>query len=300
MNHDYPGFLEVWGLVVDPDPLIEFGFIIVSLIGGGVTVAGLRWVKFRRVPCPHRVPGGITSSKCPKCLEYQRQQEALAARQEALAAQRARNRERDRIQQEVQRARIRERAQKLRDEEFQRLADQIRRDYKRLLEITPRDFEILVSSLFRKMGYFVQQTPFTNDRGRDAIARSRGKTYLIECKAYAKDKTVGRPALQKLHSAMTEEAAAGGFCVTTGKFANTAEEFAQGKNIELVDGQGLVELMRRYMPYDTEQADVFKEMCEDCGGIVERRLSRPMEIVRCAHGHEVRSDWAHEKFGLNG
>ena len=167
---------------------------------------------------------------------------------------------------------------------------QIRRDYKKLLELSPHNFENLVSELFRKMGYTVKQTPYTNDRGRDAIARKGGKTYLVECKRYARDRKIGRRDLQIFHSAMTEEAAAGGFLVTTGKFGRTTKEFVRDKKIELIDEKRLIEMMRRYMPYDSREADKFRVMCEECGSIVERRLGRPEEIVRCVLGHVVSSD----------
>ena len=203
---------------------------------------------------------------------------------------RARKREETRKDRARKREETRKKAQDLRREESQRMVYQIRRDCKRLREISPRAFENLVSTLFRKMGYSVEQTPYTNDRGRDAIARKGGKVYVIECKRYARDNNAGRRDLQILHSAMTEEAAAGGFFVTTGKFAKTAKEFVKGKKIELVDEKRLAELMRRYMPYDGQEADRFRVMCEECENIVKRRLSRPKEIVRCMQGHEVSSN----------
>ena len=285
MNNDdsgYLGYLEVWGLIVDPDPLIGSGLLILALIGGGVAVGSLRWVKCKRVPCPHGVPGGITAGKCSRCIEQQKQQEAIRRAEKARRAQ------------------VREEARNLRDKEVRRLVDQKRRDYGKILELSPRAFEDLVSALFRKMDYEVEQTPYTNDGGRDAIARKGGEIYLIECKRYAKDTNVGRRDLQIFHSAIIDGAAAGGFFVTTGKFGETAGEFVQNKNIQLVDGQRLVEWMRRYMPYDSQEAEVFQVMCEDCGNVVERRLSRPEEIVRCARGHEVRSDWTDQKFIFNG
>ena len=61
------------------------------------------------------------------------------------------------------------------------------------------------------MGYDVEQTPYTNDGGRDAVAQKDGRVFLIECKRYAADRTVGRPELQKLFAAMTEANADGGF-----------------------------------------------------------------------------------------
>ena len=186
-----------WGLIVALVLALIAKFYAVGFIGvafeilsrpiGYVSERRLQ-ATIRRAPCPHGMPGGSTASQCPQCVESQQRQIAL----------------------EAQRKKIRQDAQNRRRKESRRLADQIRRDYGRLREVSPRDFDKLVSALFRKMGYSVEQTPFTNDRGRDAIARKCGKTYLIECKAYASDKTVGRPALHKLHTGERPEEACTG------------------------------------------------------------------------------------------
>ena len=52
---------------------------------------------------------------------------------------------------------------------------------------------------------------------------------LVECKHYDPDSRVGRPVLQKLFAAMTEEEADGGIFVTNGGFAKTAFEYANGQ-----------------------------------------------------------------------
>lgn len=261
--------LGVWGLVF----ALIIGLVAVAMLYLAVYKYHI-W-EYARASCPHGVPGGLTTSQCPKCIEHQRQQEAKRRSEEALAARRAK---------------LHKEARNLRKKECRRLEGQIRRDYKKLLELSPHNFENLVSELFRKMGYTVKQTPYTNDRGRDAIARKGGKTYLVECKRYARDRKIGRRDLQIFHSAMTEEAAAGGFLVTTGKFGRTTKEFVRDKKIELIDEKRLIEMMRRYMPYDSREADKFRVMREECGSIVERRLGRPEEIVRCVLGHVVSSD----------
>ena len=251
------------------------GWAAVAVLIHPVANAHRIW-EYERTPCLHGVPGGLTISRCPECREKQQQLEARRR------AEKVRARELERI---CEQARI------LHEEEFRRLADQIRSDYRNLLDLSPRAFEDLVSDLFRKRGYVVQQTPYSNDRGRDAIARKGGRTYLIECKRYGRERSIGRRDLQIFHSAMTEAEASGGFFVTTGKFGKTAKEFVRGKKIEPIDEKHLAEIMRRYMPYDSERSDKFRVMCTECGDIVERRLSRPQEIVCCARGHEVSSDW---------
>lgn len=94
-----------------------------------------------------------------------------------------------------------------------------------LLSMNPREFETEVINLYRKLGYTVTQTPYTNDKGKDGIAIKDGIKYLIEAKRYTTG-MIGRPALQKFFAAIYEEKAAGGFFVTTSYFTSSAKEYA--------------------------------------------------------------------------
>ena len=221
----------------------------------------MRTKRYKGLPCPHNIEGGFTSHQCGTCAGYQ---QMITWRDE------------------VDRA-----ARHLAATEKRRLAKMIRRDYGGFLRLSPRAFEDLVSDLFRHMGYDVTQTPYTNDRGRDAIAKKDGKTYLIECKRYARARSIGRRDLQVFHSAITEEEAAGGFFVSTGRFGATAREFVEGKIIELIDETGMVDLMMTYMPYNADEIDAYRAMCTECGSIIERRLSRPEQTIYCLYNHKV-------------
>src|SRR5690606_27830884 len=48
-------------------------------------------------------------------------------------------------------------------------------------ELSPNGFEDAIAELFRALGYKVQQTPYVNDGGKEAIAFKNGKKYAIEC-----------------------------------------------------------------------------------------------------------------------
>lgn len=89
-------------------------------------------------------------------------------------------------------------------------------------QMTPQRFEASVAVLFRQLGYEVTQTPYSNDRGKDAIAWKDGKKYLIECKHYEAANVIGRRDLQIFVAAMKEENAEAGFYINTGRFAKTA------------------------------------------------------------------------------
>lgn len=106
------------------------------------------------------------------------------------------------------------------------------------------EFEELMVDVFRKMGYDdVKVSKKTGDKGRDIIMEGDSGNVVVECKHQDK---VGRPVVQKLHSAVsTFENCRKGIVATTGRLTNPAQEYADtvskdGKEeIELVDGQNL-------------------------------------------------------------
>jgi restriction endonuclease Mrr len=113
------------------------------------------------------------------------------------------------------------------------------------------EFEKLMVDVFRKLGY---ENPRVHkqgaDEGRDIVMEEvidgQRQAVIVECKHR---QTVSRPVVQKLHSAVTTYEYNGpkrGVVVTTGRFTQPAEEYAQkvgqngsGSHIELIDGAKL-------------------------------------------------------------
>lgn len=124
-----------------------------------------------------------------------------------------------------------------------------------ILEANPAFFERLVVDLLLKMGYgydsasgIVVGSP--NDGGIDGIINEDklglDKIYL-QAKRYSKENTVGRPELQMFVGAMQNVQK--GVFITTSKFSKQAIEYAnmqQQKNLKLIDGEVLTELMLKY------------------------------------------------------
>jgi restriction system protein len=52
--------------------------------------------------------------------------------------------------------------------------------------------------------------------------------------------------IRDLYGAMNHEGASKGVLITTSRFSLEAIKFAEGKPLELIDGQQLEELLRRY------------------------------------------------------
>ena len=116
------------------------------------------------------------------------------------------------------------------------------------------EFEDLMEDVFRNLGYEnVRQAERTADEGRDVLMEEvvdgTRRAIVVECKH---TDTVGRPVVQKLHSAIATFEFDGpkrGMVVTTGRFTNPAEEYADRLRqnddphpIELIDGQDLREI----------------------------------------------------------
>lgn len=106
-----------------------------------------------------------------------------------------------------------------------------------------REFEGLVGEAFRQRGYQVEETGGQGaDGGIDLVLRKGSERFLVQCKQWRAYK-VGVNVVRELYGVMAAAGAVGGFVVTSGKFTQEAEEFAHGRNIELIDGVGLMALI---------------------------------------------------------
>ena len=116
----------------------------------------------------------------------------------------------------------------------------------RIHEKSPDFFEKMVVELMEKMGYGRGQiTQKSRDEGIDGMVYQDKLGFdviYIQAKRYDLEKTVGRPELQKFGGAIPEKNAKGLF-VTTGRFSQDAQKYANDRHIILIDGQRLAELM---------------------------------------------------------
>lgn len=110
------------------------------------------------------------------------------------------------------------------------------------------EFENVCQQLIEKMGFSVETTKASGDGGIDLIANNNqpilSGRYIIQCKRYSG--SVGEPIIRDLYGVITSERANKGILMTTGYFTKSAISFAEGKQIELIDGDKLNELLRKY------------------------------------------------------
>ena len=121
-------------------------------------------------------------------------------------------------------------------------------DRPNLMELTPTEFEALISNLFEKMGLDTRQTQASRDGGVDCVAWDHrpifGGKVIIQAKRYKN--TVGVSAVRDLFGTMQNEGASKGILVTTSGYGKSSFEFADGKPLELLSGSNLLYLLSEH------------------------------------------------------
>lgn len=117
-----------------------------------------------------------------------------------------------------------------------------------LMELTPGEFESLITNLFEKMGLETRQTQASRDGGVDCVAFDPrpifGGKVVIQAKRYKN--TVGVSAVRDLFGTMQNEGASKGILVTTSGYGASSFEFAEGKPLELLSGSNLLYLLHEH------------------------------------------------------
>jgi hypothetical protein len=103
----------------------------------------------------------------------------------------------------------------------------------RWLALSPLEFEQHVMSLFVAAGLTAWVTPAGSDAGIDGVAKDGERLILVQCKRYASENPVSRPAIQQFKGVIEENGADLGVFVTTSGFTAQALESA-GKSERLL------------------------------------------------------------------
>lgn len=111
-------------------------------------------------------------------------------------------------------------------------------------------FEELCTKLLLNQFDRAIRTQNSNDFGKDIIAYKGQKKYVIECKHYISGGSIGRPIIQKLHSAMMHENTNNGIIITTSKLAQNALNYINDLNkqnayIDIITTSDLIELAKK-------------------------------------------------------
>ena len=116
------------------------------------------------------------------------------------------------------------------------------------MELTPGEFESLITNLFEKMGLETRQTQASRDGGVDCVAYDPrpifGGKVVIQAKRYKN--TVGVSAVRDLYGTTQNEGASKGILVTTSGYGRSSFDFAAGKPLELLSGTHLLYLLAEH------------------------------------------------------
>ena len=165
-------------------------------------------------------------------------------------------------------------------------------------------FELMAADGFRQRGYVVSETGGGGGRAVDMVLTRGHEQFLVDCKPWRAN-AVGVAPLRELHGLMAARGADGGFVLTSGVFTPEALRFSEGRNIQLIDGTQLRDLLhareektlpviiRREGPFlDTTLPPaawrVRSQACPVCGGaMVERVMSQAGQadrrVLGCVH-----------------
>jgi restriction system protein len=117
-----------------------------------------------------------------------------------------------------------------------------------LMELSPGEFEGLITNLFTKMGLETRLTQASRDGGVDCVAWDMrpivGGKVIVQAKRYKN--TVGVSAVRDLYGTVLNEGAAKGILVTTSGYGKSAFEFIEHKPLELVTGSNLLYLLEEH------------------------------------------------------
>ncbi len=150
-----------------------------------------------------------------------------------------------------------------------------------------REFELLVGEAFRLQGFRVAEIGGGGpDGGVDLILSKGNERFLVQCKQWKAFK-VGVDVVRELYGVMAAKGAAGGFVVTSGRFTDDAKAFADGRNVQLVDGTKLLAMIKQAKqamtsaapskisePHMNQSSASVTPSCPQCGAVMVKRIAR--------------------------
>lgn len=116
-----------------------------------------------------------------------------------------------------------------------------------LLASTPTEFEHTMEMVLNRLGFAVQRVGGPGDKGADLLGRDRfGRSVVVQCKRHVPGNKVSSPAVQAfIGMQLVQHRTDRGVFITTSSFTRQARELADAHNVALIDGEQLVQIVRR-------------------------------------------------------
>ncbi len=162
-----------------------------------------------------------------------------------------------------------------------RLLDR-QRNLQSIRDLPWRQFEALVAEAFRRDRFTVIENAYDGaDGGVDIRLRKGRKTYLVQCKNW-RNQRVGVATVREMFGILAAESARGVFIVCSGTFTSEAVRFAEGKPINLVDGEKLMRMIahvRRESPELVYGMHATKQQQESIAGKARALVPQGVDAV---------------------
>ena len=116
-------------------------------------------------------------------------------------------------------------------------------------KLNPNLFEAAIAALYKKQGFKVHLTPYSNDKGVDVVLLGDQDNYLLQVK---QTKTmVGREAIQEIYTAKiyyenTFDVKFKLLVITNNEYSSTATILAQSNSVDLISRNELIKLINRH------------------------------------------------------
>jgi restriction system protein len=149
-----------------------------------------------------------------------------------------------------------------------------------LRRLAPGQFEDYIVELFRHLGFRTEKVGGSYDGGIDVVAEKDGIKHYIQCKRFI-IRQVNVHDVRDFYGAMADKLTdAKGYFITTNFFTLEAEKFAEGKPLELIDGNKLMRYIRQ-AGVDAPEAN--SEICPQCGGVLQKRNGKFGAFIGCGN-----------------
>jgi hypothetical protein len=140
-------------------------------------------------------------------------------------------------------------APQARREDEERPREQFERDaiVQRLDEISEGEFERLMASYFRRLGYGVESTPASGDRGADLLITANERHVVVWLRRQGVP--VGNRAVQEALSGRAFYGAYEAWVITNNTFTRAARNDAVVAGVRLIDGSELAEWLNNLLDH---------------------------------------------------
>jgi HJR/Mrr/RecB family endonuclease len=115
--------------------------------------------------------------------------------------------------------------------------------------LNPNLFEAYIAALYKKQGFDIRLTPYSNDKGADIVLLKSNENYLIQVKQTKS--LVGNEAIQEINTAKNYyqnlfKVEFDLLAITNNDFSSSAKTLAVSNSIKLLDREDLEDMINKY------------------------------------------------------